>query len=204
MTVLSKNRIFICVLCSSLFFSSFAQNQYPPGESYLLVVDVQEQFYAPLRQDSEVRSMVQAINSVIPFFLPEHVIYIKAGVKALSISRKGFKVDTLAAPALDSNLRIVSAQIFTKLEGDAFLSPEFSQFIEQHRVMNFILVGLLAEKCISATANGGLEKGYKIWLMPEGILGKSAKSKAKVMQKLSAKGIGVISQKYLMQGFQRQ
>jgi nicotinamidase-related amidase len=187
-----------------MFIACFAQKQYSPAESYLVIIDVQEQFYARIKQDSAVKSMVEAINSVVSIFPPEQVIYIKATGKALSLSRKGFQVDTLPAPALDSNLRIVSENIFTKLAGDAFSSSEFNQFIDQHRAMNFILVGLLAEKCVSATANGGLEKGYKIWLMPEGILGKSAKSKATVIKELSDKGIGIISQKEFLQGIPQQ
>ncbi len=136
--------------------------------------------------------MIQNVNSVISHFSSEKVIYIKAAGKALSITLKGFSVDTLPAPGFDRTLSVVSDNIFLKIEGDAFTSAELIQFLESRKAREILLVGLMAEKCIYDTALGGKERGYNITIVSEGIVGMSPTKKDKAIRKMKDKGIKFI------------
>jgi nicotinamidase-related amidase len=158
-------------------------------ERYLIVLDIQEFPKKSMLLDSAVMKMIQNVNSLISHFKTENVIYIKATGKAINISLKGFSIDTLPAPNLDRTLNIVSKNIFIKVEGDAFTSPELMSFLESKKVKRIVLVGLMAEKCIYDTALGGKDKGYDIMIVPEGIVGMSQEKKDKAIEKMKDKGI---------------
>ncbi|MFZ4545897.1 MAG: cysteine hydrolase family protein, partial [Bacteroidales bacterium] len=113
----------------------------------------------------------------------------KATGKALSITSKGFSVDTLPAPDFDSRLKIVSDNIFVKIEGDAFTSPELIRFLEDKKVGEIVLVGLMAEQCLYNTAIGGKNRGYSMVVVPEGIVGTTQKKKEKAIEKLKSNGV---------------
>ena len=108
---------------------------------------MQSQFYAGNKLDSSAKAMVQNINSIIEKFNPENVIYIKSTGKALGISAKGFSIDTLPAPKLDSNLKIVSQNIFTKISGDAFEVAELNNFLKNNK--RLFKIHLLILLCIN-------------------------------------------------------
>ncbi len=187
----------IMVLIIGIIFLNF-NSCYPQGkklyqDKFVVVLDVQQQFYANKLQESKAKEMIQNINSLLDITAPEKVIYIKSAGKMLSVTFKGVKVDTIPAPDLDSNLKIVSHNVFTKYEGDAFTSVELSRFLQGNNVREIILVGLLAEKCIYQTALGGINRGYSMYLIPEAILGMSLKSKTKAMTKMAGKGIKTLS-----------
>jgi nicotinamidase-related amidase len=160
-------------------------------ERYLIVLDIQE-FHKKPQLDSSVKEMVVNVNSIISHFDSEKVIYVQARGKALNITSKGFEVDTLPAPAFDSSLKVVSNNIFTKIEGDAFTAIELTNFLESKKVKEIVLVGLMADKCIYNTAIGGQLKGYDITIVPEGIVGTSPKKKEKAIIKMKDKGIKFI------------
>jgi nicotinamidase-related amidase len=120
------------------------------------------------------------------------VIYVTSIHKVLSISFKGFKVDTTINNEFDRNLKIINDNIFVKTEGDAFTTITLTSFLDQNKATEIIITGLLAEKCVNATALGGLSRGYDIYLVPEAIGGKSIKSKEKAFKKLSKQGVKII------------
>jgi len=130
---------------------------------------------------------------LIDTFIPEKVIYVNATNKTLSISFKGISIDTLPVPAMDGNLKIVSNNIFTKYAGNAFTSAELNSFLETNKAREIILVGFVAEDCIYQTAIGGKEKGYTMYVIPEAIMGKSIKGKARAIKKMAKKGIHLVA-----------
>jgi nicotinamidase-related amidase len=179
-------KIQIVLLCISLnLFQDLAFGQ----ERCILVLDIQQFSKKSKQLDASVQEMIQNVNSLIGHAKPENVIYIKATGKALSITSKGFSVDTLPAPDFDSSLKIVSDNIFVKIEGDAFTSPELIRFLDDKKVGEIVLVGLMAEKCLYNTAIGGKDRGYSMVVVPEGIVGATQKKKEKAIEKLKGKGI---------------
>ncbi|MFZ4546561.1 MAG: hypothetical protein ACOYN4_03965, partial [Bacteroidales bacterium] len=84
-------KIRLVVLCISL---SVFQNLAFGQERCILVLDIQEFPKKSKQLDASVQEMIQNVNSLIGHAKPENVIYIKATGKALSITSKGFSVDT--------------------------------------------------------------------------------------------------------------
>jgi nicotinamidase-related amidase len=182
-------KIGIILFCISL---NFIQNKALSQDRYLMVLDIQMVDKDNKQLDSSVKEMIINVNSLISHLNPEKVIYIKATSKAMNLTSKGFSVVTLPAPDFDSTLNIVSNNIFTKIEGDAFTSPELISFLENRKVKEIVLVGLMAEKCLYNTALGGNIREYDIKVVPEGIVGTTQKKKTKAIEKMKAKGIKII------------
>jgi nicotinamidase-related amidase len=180
---------FICLF----FFISKAQNLIQKQDKYLIVLDVQPQFYADSKLQPAAIEMIKHINSLIDITDPRKIIYVKSAGKMLELSFKHISVDTIPASPMDSNLKIVGNAVFTKMGGDAFTTPDLLVFLKENQVKEIILTGLLAEKCISNTALGGKEKGYDIFIVPEAVIGKNLKSKEKALTKLKDNGIKILT-----------
>jgi len=183
-------KIRLVLLCISL---SVFQNLAFSQERYFVVLDIQEFPKKSNQLDASVQEMIQNVNSLIGHAKPENVIYIKASGRAISLTSKGFSIDTLPAPDFDSSLKIVSDNIFVKFEGDAFTSPELMRFLEIRKVKEIVLVGLMAEKCLYNTAIGGKNRGYSMVVVPEGIVGTTQKKKEKAIEKLKSNGVKFMS-----------
>jgi nicotinamidase-related amidase len=181
--VLKIGLILICISFNLFQNKAFSQ------ERYLIVLDIQKFPKKSTLLDSSVMKMIQNVNSLISHFNADNVIYIKATGKAISITSKGFSIDTLPASDFDSKLNIVSNNIFIKIEGDAFTSAEMISFLENKKAKEIVLVGLMAEKCIYDTALGGKDKDYDITIVPEGIVGMTQQKKDKAIEKMKVKGI---------------
>jgi nicotinamidase-related amidase len=181
--------IVLIIICVSL---NLIQNKAFAQERYLIVLDIQEFHKKNKLQDSTVKEMIRNVNSLISHFDTSKVIYVKAAGKALNITLKGFSVDTLPAPPFDINLAIVGSNIFTKIEGDAFTSPELISFLESRNAKEIVLTGLMAEKCIYDTALGGKSRGYDMKIVPESIVGTTPKKKETAINEMKEKGIKFI------------
>jgi nicotinamidase-related amidase len=97
------------------------------------------------------------------------------------------------APEIDDRLKIVSSNIFTKTEGDAFTVDSLNMYLTSCNAKEIVLVGLMAEKCIYATALGGLKKGYDMYIVPEAVIGQTPEKKATAIEKMTKKGIRLLS-----------
>lgn len=162
-------------------------------EKYLMVLDIQDTFIKNKPYEESAKVVIDQVNTLIGSFDKGKVIYVKSAGKSLVISLKGFSTDTFPAPVFDSRLNIVNDHIFIKVStGNAFESEELINFLKKNEVRDIVLTGLLAEKCIYQTALGGQESGYKIYIIPEAVVGKSEKSKGKAFGKLKRKGIEFI------------
>ena len=170
-----------------MFTCVFAQ------EKYLLVVDVQRQFYEDTPLEADALKMITNINQIIEKTRTQNIIYIQASGKVLTISLKGVKViPMIPDPEPDSLLNVVNTNIFSKTEADAFSLDTLNNFLNQNNIQEIMVTGLLAEKCIYKTAIGGLARGYTIYVVPEAILSKSEKTKNKALKKMKKKGIKVL------------
>ncbi|HPT03399.1 MAG TPA: isochorismatase family protein, partial [Bacteroidales bacterium] len=82
--------------------------------------------------------------------------------------------------------------------GDAFTSAELMDFLRSRNAREIVITGLLAEKCITATALGGIERGFDIFLVPEAVVGKSGKTRTRAIGKLEKKGVKIIPVKEVL------
>ena len=186
------------LLLTMLLFKTFcfSQEKKYENEKYIIVLDVQQYWTDNSLSKKASEEMLKSINKVIEKTNPNKVIYVNTipVVQTLSISFKGIKVDTITnlSKEFDKDLKIVNNNVFEKKEGDAFTVKELTNYLLQHNVKEIILLGLMAEKCVSKTAMGGRERGYDIFLIPEAIGGKSNRSKAKTFKSLCENGARII------------
>lgn len=172
-------------LCSTVGHS---QTNKINDDKFLIVLDVQEGYTKNLDQ-ANVPIFINSVNTVIKNTNPDKVIYVNSLHKALEISFKGFKVDTLVKAIPDSNLIIVNESLYIKDQGDAFSLDSLCEFLKINNATDIIVCGLLAEKCVSSTLLEGQKLGYNMYVIPDAIIGKSEEKKNKVIDKLSKKGI---------------
>ena len=191
MKILSRN-IILLGLFISFHHSCYAQNSKKLNEKYVLVLDVQKEFTCNVADTNSTSALIQTINSVIENSNPDKIIYIKQVHRVLTLSFKGSTVDTLPISVLDSRLKIVGNHVFYKSESDAFLSDELIEFLSFNKAKEIIVVGVMAEKCVSKTALGAKKQDYDVYIIPEAILGESKKKKKKAIDKLVKKGVGII------------
>ena len=190
-----KNNRIILFLCL-IFFSFIFQPESPAQsdnlhKSIVLVLDIQS-CYTKMLADSTTDEFIQAVNMVIAQNKTENIIYVRTIPKVLSISFKGFKVDTLPGIEFDSRLKVVNSHHFVKEKGDAFTTPEILQYLQESGAEEIFIAGLLAEKCVFHTAVGGLKSNFAVTIIPSTVVGKSEKSKMKALKKLSAKGVRIL------------
>lgn len=189
-----KTRIILLIV--AVFFGTdtlFSQNR------YLMVVDVQPLFYSDPELKEDADEMLKNINLLIGQTHPDKVIYVLGTGKVLSISLKGIKVLPMTTtPEADSALQIVNDCFFTKTEGDCFTLDSLNDYLSAREVKDILLAGLMAEECIYNTAIGGKSRGYNISVVPEALLSRSETKKARALEKLEKKGVGILTLDQIM------
>jgi nicotinamidase-related amidase len=180
----------ICFLISLTLITTraFSQNR------YLIVLDVQEYYTNNKLTESAAQKLIDSINYVINNTNTYNVIYIKSTHKLLNLSLSApfvYTTTDTAAMCFDKRLNAVSKQIFTKEKSSAFSVKALNDYLKQNNAKEIVIIGLLAEKCVYESLIAGRELGYTMYTMPEAIVGKSEKSKDKVMSKLIKKGIKI-------------
>jgi nicotinamidase-related amidase len=190
--VVGFSKIILTAALLVFYAGAFSQEKRFENEKFVVVLDVQQYWTDKVLSKEASAEMLSSINALIEKSDPAKVIYITSVHKALTISFKGIKVDTLLNNDFDRSLKIINNNIFVKTAGDAFTSKQFTDFLEQNNAKEIIITGLLAEKCVTATTLGGLSMGFDIYLIPETIGGKSQKSKGKVIEKLVKEGAKIL------------
>lgn len=168
---------------------SFGQLKEQLKDKYLIVLDIQDCFFDNKFPTETKTDLINQVNSIIDQADPNKVIYIQSLIRVLSISGKGIKVDTATYINFSPELRMVNQTIFTKTKPNSFTNPELEAFLKSKNANDLVVVGLLAEHCVSATALGGLDFNHKMYIIPDAILGKKNSSKAKAVEKMRKKGV---------------
>jgi len=183
--------LLLIVLLLQFNNESISQNK-QLNDKYVIVLDIQEQNSKGIPDSISSTKLIQVVNSIIDNTNPEKVIYVNTLHLALSVSFKKIKVDTLPELKPDSRLNIVNNNIFCKTKSDAFSNDSVVEFLSSHNAKEIIIVGLMAEYCISSTAKGALKNVYDVYIIPEAIIGKTEKSKARAINNLVKKGVEVM------------
>lgn len=185
-----KHLLFISIFLLSIT-NLFGQQKSFLHDKYLLVIDVQDSFMTNVA-DTTKNQFLSEVNAVIQQADPEKVIYIQSLMRILSISFKGVKIDTIPNTNLAKDLMMVSETVFTKVKQNSFSNPEFAAFLKEQQAKQLVIVGLMAEHCVLATALGGLSEGYQVSLIPQAVIGKTEKDKAKALKKMEKKGVNFL------------
>lgn len=168
----------------------------PSNDKFLIVLDIQKFYTIGKLPESSAQKLMDSVNYVINHFNPKNVIYIKSlhRLLNLSLSRPFIYVsfDT-AAMRFDERLIMVNKQIFTKDSANAFTINDLNNFLKQNNAKEIVIIGLMAEECIYESLLGGKDSGYNMYMIPEAIIGKSEKSKDKMIKKIRDSGIKILN-----------
>lgn len=152
-----------------------------PGEA-LVVIDVQEDFTSPATYDpASVEQALSRINALtadarvsgVPVLNVRHVFkgpYVNLLVRLLSGGRGGARSSGLKA---DPRLQLGADAEFVKHRGDAFSNPEFGQWLDRHGIGKLVIVGLDGNACVKSTADGALNRGYRVEIHDGAVLAAS-------------------------------
>lgn len=188
---MKKNLVVIVLyaLLILIFKTTTAQTEKKPlSEKIVIVVHVQEPYARDKLSNEYTAETVEKINQIIEEAESENVIYAKSVHKVLNLTLKKIYVDKIDI-ALDNRLKIVNQNIFMDEGGDVFKSEELYNFVKGKNINQIVIVGRVAEGCITKTILGGKKLGYEMFMISDAIIGKSKESKTKALNKLENKGI---------------
>jgi len=166
------------------------------GEA-MVVIDVQKDFTSGKTYDAELveralsrinRLAADARDKGIPVLNVRHVFkgpYVNLLVRLLSGGRGGAGSRGLAT---DPRLHLDAEADFIKHRGDAFSNPEFGQWLDRHGIGKLVIVGLDGNACVKSTADGALNRGYRVEIIDDAVLAYSASGWAGQKARLKARG----------------
>lgn len=133
----------------------------------LLVIDMQnvcvgENHAAYFKYNNT--DLVEAVNKVIDTNKDNMVIYIKNVMKKNLLNKFApfHAYEGTEDVELVNNLHIVSENVFTKYEGNAFSNPGLNEFLKKSDIECVEVVGVDGGACVALTALGALKEGYKV------------------------------------------
>lgn len=149
----------------------------------LMIIDVQEDYTGktakppfPYKESQEV---ISTINQMILQAKDNgiKVIYVKQefgsllGKSISTIFSKGTAIKGNPGTEIDSRISLISpAHIFEKSIGDAFSNQKLNKFLVDNSINELYLVGLDAEYCVHKTAQGAINRGYKVIMVTDALL----------------------------------
>lgn len=86
---------------------------------------------------------------------------------------------------------MVNRNDFTKRISDAFSNPLLDELLIRNQVNELFLTGLDAAYCVHTTAQGGLNRGYKVTVVRDAIL--TQKNMDAVLKRYKKDGIATIT-----------
>ncbi|AOY74498.1 cysteine hydrolase family protein [Clostridium formicaceticum] len=169
--------------------------KYENPRKALLVIDVQEGITGrmALKPYKDTEEKIKMINKVIQHASDTgvEVVYIRHAFKDSFIYRmltRGRLIEGHPGVEIDSRIKVISENNFTKNISDAFSNVDLDKFLITNQVNELYLVGLDAVYCVYYTAIGALNRGYKVNVIEEAILThKTQEEVAKLYQKSGIK-----------------
>ncbi len=175
-----------------LFNLSIAQKTAITEHKFVIVLDVQNYYTCNKTLESSSKKLIDSVNKVIDNSAPNRIIYVKSTHKLLNLSLSFPFIYTSfdsTAMLFDKRINIVNDNIYTKEKASAFSVKQLNEFLQKNGAKEIVIIGLLAEQCVYNSLIEGLKLGYKMYVIPEAIVGKSEKSKEDILKKLANKGV---------------
>lgn len=211
--ILLSVAVIIVIAATALFFvfnKMYAPTTGPRISAYanpakaLLMIDVQEDYTGikgakqPLLKN--VEPQIAAINKLIDWASKSgmQVVYIRQLFDNNVIMRTfvGRTIEGLPGTEVDSRIKIVSKNDFTKKISDAFSNPQLNEFLIAHQVNELYLTGLDGVYCVHKTALGGMNRGYTVSVVTDAVM--SQKKMTDVLKLYDKDGIVTTTSEMLL------
>jgi len=135
-----------------------------PGQTALLVIDVQRALFTRPTPVYEPYKLIENINALVAraHLYGVQVIYLQhVNDSFLKKGSSGWDFH----PDLD---RLGSDLIIQKFQGNALVESELQSILEAKGIKNLIITGLVTQGCVRATSLGGLERNFRVVLVQGG------------------------------------
>lgn len=158
----------------------------------LFVIDMQEATMGKnhAKMFEYPTDLLKKINDVIQNTDAEVVVYIRNLMKHNLLNRfapvKCF--DGTKEAELVEGLAVISENIFDKFEGNAFSNGELDSFLKANNITEVEIIGVDGGGCVSLTALGAVDAGYKVILNTVAIGTVFEQKKMKYFEKLEKLG----------------
>lgn len=176
---------------------------YPNPRKALLVLDLQEGYEGNNpRQPATTPakgSIFDTVNQLIEWAVASdvEVIYVRQVFSNNFFVRMhgGRRFNTVV---VDRRINKINDNDFAKNRTDAFSNRKLEEFLIDCHVNELILTGVDAAYCVLYTALGGINRGYKVTVVSDGV--RSRADMQKVKEKYLQKGIAFVSSMELTKG----
>jgi nicotinamidase-related amidase len=93
---------------------------------------------------------------------------------------------------LDPRLQHPSGPVFRKDRADAFSNPELDKFLQSRAVDHLLLAGAFAERSLYYTAEGAMNRGYKVEVVRDAVAAGSDARRDHALGALERQGVELI------------
>jgi nicotinamidase-related amidase len=135
-----------------------------PGTTALLVIDVQRALFTRPNPIFEASHLIQTIKDLVErsHLYGVKVIYVQhVNQSILQEGTEGWQIHPDLVPT-DKDT------VIQKTQGNTFQDTQLQSILEANRIGNILITGLVSHQCVKATSLGGIEKGYKVYLVERG------------------------------------
>jgi nicotinamidase/pyrazinamidase len=180
--------------------------QYPNPRKAVLVIDVQEDFTTMAGKRSfppdAVERMIAIINRItaqardrgIPVISIRQEFDNLLTIWLVKIGAGGFGIKGRLGTRLDPRIHIIPGSVdFTKPKGDAFSNPKLDAWLRAQHVAELYLMGLDGVACVNRSAQGAINRGYRVNFIMDGIITQYKGRWNKLVSIRMKEGVGVIT-----------
>lgn len=166
----------------------------------LLIIDIQEattgdvSMYPFFKKNSD--DLIKNINRLIDSFKNQHipVIYIRSVLSnpLINLLNSSYAKGSPGAK-YDKRMKTVSGFEVIKKGKDSFRNTNLDSILISNKVSELFIVGLDAAECVNATVEAAQNRKYRVNLINEAILSKSAEAKDSILLDFKKRDANVIS-----------
>lgn len=149
----------------------------------LLIVDIQEDYTGPQarKRYRDGDRIVMVSNALLAQAQTNGavVVFVKNVIDNPVMSMLMGGINAPGSPGTEMDRRLIklpASVTFPKSRSDAFSTPALDAYLREKQVDHILITGLDGAYCVSATARGALNRGYKVTLFQDGIATESSKS----------------------------
>jgi nicotinamidase-related amidase len=157
---------------------------YERPQTALVIVDAQETFLAPEGVPSVAQSQVAPMLAVTNRLLREAP---SLGVDVVFVTS-----DSPPGGAIDARVVRGAAPVFSKSRADAFSNAELDGFLRSRSIDHLVLAGVFADRCVYYTAQGAMNRGYKVKVVGDAVAAASDPRRDRALEQLRREGAEII------------
>jgi len=126
----------------------------------LVVIDIQNDI------TNNYKEIIGNINGAIDWAVGNDIQVVYIRHENLSAGTRTFKPGTHGAE-LAPDLKMVSANVFTKSKGNALTSTKFAAFVKDNEISDFYITGADAVACVKSTCYNLTKAGYIVTVLSD-------------------------------------